>query len=227
MAKGETRKKRKGTKAGGKQPTRAATKGGTSGGGKAVRWGAKKSTSTDRRLNWILAGLAAAAVIGGGVYWWQQNRAAHAFDALVAEGQAALQRVEESPSRGRDHLAPGASYRYAERFPTSGPHAPNPTEPGFYESSRPATRLVHALEHGNIVIYYDRPGEAALERLRAWAGLFGGQWDGVVATRKAGLGQAVVLTAWRKTLRLGSFDPAAAAAFIDAYRGRGPENPVR
>ena len=35
------------------------------------------------------------------------------------------------------------------------------------------------------------------------------------------------MTAWRKRLRLKTFDASAAAAFIDAYRGRGPENPVR
>ena len=38
---------------------------------------------------------------------------------------------------------------------------------------------------------------------------------------------AGVLTAWTKTLRLSSFDAALAAAFVDAYRGRGPEHPVR
>ena len=43
----------------------------------------------------------------------------------------------------------------------------------------------------------------------------------------AGLGQSVVLTAWAKRLDLDRFDPAPAAAFIDGYRGRGPENPVR
>jgi hypothetical protein len=37
----------------------------------------------------------------------------------------------------------------------------------------------------------------------------------------------VVLTAWRKILKLDSFEPAAAAAFIDTYRGRGPEKRVR
>jgi hypothetical protein len=49
----------------------------------------------------------------------------------------------------------------------------------------------------------------------------------VIATRSSGLGKAVVLTAWRRILRLDEFDPPAAAAFIDQFRGRGPENPVR
>ncbi len=42
-----------------------------------------------------------------------------------------------------------------------------------------------------------------------------------------GLGSDLVLTAWTKRLRLASFDAPLAAAFVDAYRGRGPEHPVR
>jgi hypothetical protein len=42
-----------------------------------------------------------------------------------------------------------------------------------------------------------------------------------------GIGQQIILTAWTKELRLEEFDAAAAAAFIDRFRGRGPEHPVR
>ena len=48
-----------------------------------------------------------------------------------------------------------------------------------------------------------------------------------MAVPKQGLGQTIELTAWTKLLRLETWDAALAAAFIDAYRGRGPENPVR
>jgi len=49
----------------------------------------------------------------------------------------------------------------------------------------------------------------------------------VLVVRREGLGQRLILTAWNKILRLDHFDPAVAAAFVDKYRGRGPENPVR
>ena len=45
-----------------------------------------------------------------------------------------------------------------------------------------AERLVHALEHANIVIYYDKPGDAVLQTLDSWTGLYGGQWSGIVVT---------------------------------------------
>ena len=88
-------------------------------------------------------------------------------------------------------------------------------------------QLVHALEHGNVVIYYDTPGPEVLAILKDWAGLYTGTWDGVVVAPMDGLGGDLVLTAWTKTLRLRSFDAGLAAAFVDAHRGRGPEHPVR
>ncbi|MCG8458808.1 MAG: ABC transporter permease, partial [Holophagales bacterium] len=62
-------------------------------------------------------------------------------------------------------------------------------------------QLVHALEHGSVVIYYDQPGPEALATLKDWAGLYTGTWDGVVLTPMDGLGEEVVLNAWTKTLR--------------------------
>ena len=75
--------------------------------------------------------------------------------------------------------------------------------------------------------YYDKPGEKALEALSSWTALYPGAWDGVIASKMAGIGDFVVLTAWTKRLNLERFDRAAAAAFIDLFRGRGPEHPVR
>ncbi|AEB12916.1 DUF3105 domain-containing protein [Marinithermus hydrothermalis] len=183
-----------------------------------------------RRSPWGVL-LVTAAVLGvawGGWSWWQGRQVAAEFATLVRQGQAALAQVEDLPSYGQRHAPTGSRIQYPDEFPTSGSHWPSSVEPGFYTRERRPEALVHSLEHGHVVIYYDAPGEDALRLLRAWADLYAGEpWAGVVVVRKPELGKAVVLTAWTKRLRLESFDPAAAAAFIDAYRGRGPENPVR
>ncbi|WP_121971394.1 DUF3105 domain-containing protein [Leptolyngbya sp. BC1307] len=150
-----------------------------------------------------------------------------AFEPNTAEGEAALTAVETSPDEGRKHVAPGESVDYENDFPTSGPHDPTPVAPGVYSQAQRPEQLVHSLEHGNIVVYYDQPGAEATKALESWADQFPGAWDGVVVTPKAGLGESVVLTAWTKQLNLAQFNPEAAASFIDEYRGRGPENPVR
>lgn len=194
---------------------------------KAVQWGGPQPAARNRRVNLAIAAVAVALLVGGAVWGWQTFGTWWSFRTLAERGSAALANVQNFPDRGRDHLESGQVYAYAERFPTSGPHDPTPTRPGVYDAAQPPTRLVHALEHGNIVIYYDRPDATALDTLRGWTDLYDGTWDGIVLTPAAGLGEAVVLTAWTRLLRLEPFDPAAAAAFIDAYRGRGPENPVR
>jgi len=188
--------------------------------------GSGKDTGT-RRINLILAGIAVAAIVGAGIWWWQSSQIESRFMALAAEGQSALQDIETLPDLGRSHLALGQTHVYNTPFPTTGPHETTWTTTGFHSQSQRPTQIVHALEHGNIVIYYDDPGDEVMATLKDWAGLYGGQWDGVVVTPSPGIGKAVVMTAWRKMLRLDPFDPATAAAFVDAYRGRGPEHPVR
>ena len=193
---------------------------------RSITWGGP-SGAHDARWNFAILAAIALAALYGAYAWWDSARIESAFMARAAEGEGALERVESSPSQGRAHLNPGQSYAYQNRFPTSGPHDPTWTPPGVYDQPQRPTQLVHALEHGNIVIYYDEPGPEVMERLERWADLYDDQWSGLVVTPAAGLGNAVVLTAWTKRLELDPFDPAAAAAFIDAYRGRGPENPVR
>lgn len=150
------------------------------------------------------------------------------FDQLITEGKASLEKkVDNRPDNGRGHTTSGQAINYPEDPPTSGVHWPEWTSPGFYSSAEPKEKLVHALEHGNIVIYYDQPSSDVTNTLKGWAGKFSGQWDGVVVVPRQGLGQAITLTAWAKVLRLDTWEPTVAAAFVDAYRGRGPENPVR
>lgn len=180
-----------------------------------------------RRRAAVIATIAAAAV--GGIAWWgvAVSDSEAEFLALAAEGQAALSRVRTMRYEGTGHLSPGQSAHYRGDPPTSGAHDRDWIAPGFYDAPQFRSRLVHALEHGNVVIYYDRPDPATRATLESWTGLFRGQWNGLVVTPGAGLGTTIVLTAWRRTLRLKPFDAAAAAAFVDRYRGRGPERPVR
>ena len=89
---------------------------------------------------------------------------------------------------------------------------------------QPPEKLVHSLEHGGVVIYYDQPAPAVLATLKQWAKGHPGKWDGVIVTPLPGLGQGIVLTAWRKRLRLDQFDAARAQVFLDAFLGHGPES---
>ena len=191
--------------------------------------GAAPSRSRFGLKPWEAAFIGGAVILAGWLGWqWQQDQDVEAvFLELARSGESALARVETGQDAGRGHLAPGQTISYPDRFPTSGVHNPRWIDPGVYETVQPPTKLVHSNEHGMVVIYYDSPPTDAMEMIEEWAGLYVGPWSGVVVTPAPGLGEEVVLTAWNRMLRLNPFEPAAAAAFIDRFRGRGPENRVR
>ncbi|HEY9761400.1 MAG TPA: DUF3105 domain-containing protein [Trichocoleus sp.] len=165
------------------------------------------------------------ALIGG---LWYRNRPNHlAFQPGTPQGLAALESVETFEDKGRKHLSPGQSVKYDQAFPTSGPHDPVPVAPGVYAESQRPEQLVHSLEHGKIVVYYDQPGNQVMSTFEGWVKQFPGAWDGLVVVPSPGLGETIVLTAWKHKLELSQFNAEAASTFIDTYRGRGPENPVR
>ncbi len=197
---------------------------------KPIPWGGTaggQATTGARGKRWAFRAALAAIAIAAGLAWWVSNADERDFLALALKGQDGLKRIEAVPSAGGGHLAPKESRVYSSPFPTSGRHHRSWTDAGFHRTRQMPTQLVHAIEHGNIVIYYDKPGTKVIETLENWTGLYASQWSGVIATPMPGLGSAVVLTAWTKRLRLAEFKPAEAAAFIDAFRGRGPEHPVR
>lgn len=201
-------------------------------GKKAAKGGAGKPIAASGRKRWgplglTVVGVLLAAAAWGGWSWWRYNADEDRFLALAATGAQKLSAVERQPAQSDGHLAPGQSPGYRDRMPTAGAHDPKWIDPGYYDTPQVPTRLVHSLEHGMIVIYYDAPPAAVSATLRSWAELYGGPWSGIVVAPMPGLGEEVVLTAWERMLKLRPFDEAAAAAFVDRFRGRGPENPVR
>lgn len=144
------------------------------------------------------------------------------FDAGAVRAQ-----IEDMDDRGNSHVSNAIDY--GDEFPTSGPHASSWLPPGFYDGEQLVITemLVHSMEHGYVVIFFDEPGAEAVEQIRQWTLRYQGEWDGIVATAHPGLGREVVLTAWTKRLRLPEFSADAAWIFVDDYRGRGPENAVR
>ncbi len=56
---------------------------------------------------------------------------------------------------GRDHKPEGTKIDYQFNPPTSGDHYASWITKGFYEESRPDPNLVHSMEHGYIIVWYD------------------------------------------------------------------------
>lgn len=117
----------------------------------------------------------------------------------------------------------GVSPTFKINPPSGGIHDPSAAAPGVYSEASlpPAGQIVHALEHGDIAVWYrPRLGETDLERLRTLAG----REPDVLLLPKASLPRAVAVLAWHKRLLCDALEPGVVAKFVDRYADEGPEN---
>lgn len=140
-----------------------------------------------------------------------------------------IQDVEQFGSQGTEHVRGEVDY---ERIPPlSGPHHGGVVNAGYYEQRQSTEKLVHSLEHGAVVIYYDPDviTEEARSDLQQRASTHTGTWTSVIVVPsiQEEPDAPYTLTAWQHRLRLDEYDSDAVTAFLAEYLGRGPENSVR
>lgn len=139
--------------------------------------------------------------------------------------------VEQFPSEGREHVPPGTEITYDTMPPASGPHYDQTASAGFYTDRPSLGELVHSLEHGAVIVYYD-PNQItpdARSNLEQLAATHTEPFQSVIVvpTPVENPTSPYVLTAWQHKLSLDSYDTERVRAFLAEYLGRGPENPVR
>ncbi|SDO72732.1 Protein of unknown function [Paenibacillus sp. yr247] len=124
---------------------------------------------------------------------------------------------------GRGHQE--GTLTYEMKIPTSGTHSPHDLKFGFYKERPPYEKLVHNLEHGDIIIHYHpNASQELLDRLE-YLTHFTKAGAGVLAVPNPDVpsDQEVVVTAWTKTMQLSKFDEASIGTFIYQNIDKGPE----
>lgn len=142
---------------------------------------------------------------------------------------------QELPIQGADHIPTGEDPgEYSTNPPTSGPHYSAPLEAGFYDEADlpdlgpyPQGHLVHNLEHGYIVIWYncDLLSESACEELKEQLRDYieGSLVRKLIAFPWEGTDVPLVLTSWGFMLEMPEFSARQASNFINSNRLRAPE----
>lgn len=201
----------------------------------------KKSGKNDRGPV-IALGVGVVALIGFLVFsvvqsnrMADQNRIAqemlrpNEYGCTSSPVAAQMPGLERETCKSQGHVSKDERVAYETDPPLSGQHYATWINPGFYDQPQIPEELVHSLEHGHVVIYYDEAKLTAteLDAVNALTRKHRGNWDGVVAVPRTDPEHPLVLTAWEHALRLNGYDAAVVDQFVDLFRGRGPENPVR
>lgn len=149
------------------------------------------------------------------------NRGAVRFGPAAA--QAGCTPARRAPSEGQRHLANGTMFTgYRSIPPTSGPHWETPADPRFYDQPIPLAQVVHNLEHGQIVIYYQGLSGDEQDRLEAYVN--DARPALLAMPAPEGLRGELVMTAWTVTQSCDEASSAAIDAFRQRFQGRmGPE----
>lgn len=139
-----------------------------------------------------------------------------------------------APSGAGDHIADSVNPNpYNSNPPTSGHHYQRWLTAKFYDSPDPADgpypegHLVHNLEHGYIIFWYNckilSDSECTTLKSQIKAAMEGAQNFKVIAYPWNSIDVPVVLTSWGYRLSMKTFDANLAKSFIDQHRNRSPE----
>ena len=135
----------------------------------------------------------------------------------------------------RDHIQestdPGP---YSTNPPVGGHHYPSTLPTKFYDDgdvaalpAHPEGYLVHNLEHGYVIFWYNCQGmdAASCDNLKAQIKSVMGQFNGVkvIAFPWKSIQEPVVMTSWGKLERLPTFDVTLASNFVRRNRYQAPE----
>ncbi|MBI3738477.1 MAG: DUF3105 domain-containing protein [Chloroflexi bacterium] len=120
--------------------------------------------------------------------------------------------------------------QYNSDPPTSGPHYPEEAGAGFYDTNNyeyPAGYLVHNLEHGYVIFWYncDKLSDSACNDLKAQIKTVMDDLGGtkLIAYPWPSLDVPFAMTSWGQLEKFGTFDAEKAKAFVRANLNHAPE----
>ena len=125
----------------------------------------------------------------------------------------------------RDHVTEPQTVEYNSKPPTSGNHWPQWSRCGFFEDGLPDERIVHNLEHGNIVVSYNLTTPQEVDELRDVMGSVGLAGAVGVTRFYAKLEPGTVaLSAWGVSDTMSGINEERINTFFSTYGGNlGPE----
>ncbi len=172
------------------------------------------------RRNAALGVVAVVFVALLGVCLSQRSKDQAAQDELITKITAGDCSYDTKSDPGSNHVPEPPPYK--TNPPSGGDHTVQAAAAGVYREPQvpPDGPLVHAMEHGFVIIWY-RPGDTdVMNGAEALGEEFS---EETLVVPRASLDVPVAATAWHRRLLCKSFEEGALSEFIRAYRDKGPE----
>ncbi len=186
-----------------------------------------------RKKNWlyiVASGLIAVLVIGGFIV----GSAGIGSGRLVSNQSGSATQyvdgigVQHDTLPTQNHVGDDQAVEYNTIPPTSGDHWRRWSNCGFFEEELADERIVHNLEHSNIVVSYNLSTPQEIEELRDVMKDIGlANVTGVTRAYSKIEPGTVALSAWGVSDTMQGIDKDRIEAFFDAYAGTlGPEGNI-
>jgi hypothetical protein len=142
---------------------------------------------------------------------------------------------EDVPIQGASHISVGQPHEpYNSNPPTSGPHYDDPAEAGFYDAAPPDEQLVHNLEHGYVIIWYNcaQLSDSQCSQLKSEIkGVMQSAGNSLItntpkliAVPRTEMETQLALTTWGRLDKFDAFDRQRILNFIQVFRDKAPES---
>jgi hypothetical protein len=148
--------------------------------------------------------------------------------APIARDDSGVGITNDVPDMGKNHVQVGTQVNYNSNPPSSGPHYDQALRAGFYDNVVPDGNIVHSLEHGYVVIWYNCEGLSGadcqdlkdnIERVI----IDHNTYKLIGMDRTGAMEHLIALTSWGKLAYLNEFDESFINDFIDANQNHSPE----
>lgn len=128
---------------------------------------------------------------------------------------------------GPQHIEP-KPVQYSTNPPAGGDHWSQTISWGIHTTELPDERIVHNLEHGGVVVWYDpaKVDAATVDKMKSLVTSLGTRNPRVILMpRSKGIenGKPIAVTAWGYLMTLDTYDEALIRAFYNAHIAQGPE----
>lgn len=138
----------------------------------------------------------------------------------TSTGSAACDNLLTLADEGREHLVPGETPTYNQVPPSSGTHNVVSLPSGIYDSNVDVTQLVHSLEHGYVIMFYNGIPQNEIDQLVA---IQRSDPYKVIVAPYPNMPYKVALVAWDHRQVCEGVNEQAIRSFTAQFRNQGPE----